>query len=270
MGQFGEIDGDSTSFGFDTATYGISLGAEWADTPRDAVAGLFIGFTESEVEIDNLNDDADVENLQFGVYGSKRVSDRWSINGSASISTFTFDTARVTAAGTAAGEFDALGLYGALEALYEWDRNDHRVISPFVGLEVSTLDRDGSTESGAGALNLTARGSSDTFLTSVLGVQVAADYVLDNGWRLTPAARVGWAFQHLDDSASTTSAFSGAAANAFSTSGPDRSRSSVRLGVSVDLTPSESDRWGLFARYTGDLADDAQDHIVQAGVRFAF
>ena len=270
MGQFGEIDGDSTSLGFDAATYGISLGAEWADTPRDTVAGLFIGFTESEVEIDNLNDDADIENLQFGLYGSTRLNDRWSLNAAASISTLTFDTARATAAGTAQGEFDALGLYGAVEALYAWDRNDHRVISPFVGLEVSTIDRDGYTESGAGALNLTAQGDSDTFLTSVVGVQIASDYVLDNGWRLTPAARVGWAFQHLDDSAATTSAFSSALGNPFSTSGPDRSRSSVRLGVSLDLTPGESDRWSVFTRYTGDLTDGAQDHIVQAGLRFAF
>lgn len=270
VGRFGEIDGDATSFGFDAATYGVSLGAEWSDAPRDAVAGVFVGFTESQVEINGLNDEADIENLQLGVYGSTRLDTRWSLNGSGSISTLNFDTARATSSGTADGEFDGLGLYGALEALYDWGRNDHRVISPFVGIEASTIDRDGYAESGAGVLNLNAQGSSDTFLASVVGVQVASDYVLDNGWRLTPAARVGWAYQHLDDSASTTSAFASAATSPFSSSGPGRSRSSVRLGVSLDLTPGESDRWGLFARYTGDLTDDAQDHVVQAGVRFTF
>jgi len=270
VGRFGEIDGDASSFGFDATTYGVSLGAEWSDTPRDAVAGVFVGFTESQVEINGLNDEADIENLQLGVYGSTRLNTQWSLNGSGSISCLNFDTARATSSGTADGEFDGLGLYGALEALYAWDRNDHRVISPFVGIEASTIDRDGYAESGAGVLNLNVRDESNTFLTSVVGVQVASDYVLDNGWRLTPAARVGWAYQHLDDSASTTSAFASAAGNPFSSSGPGRSRSSVRLGVSLDLTPGASDRWGLFARYTGDLTDDAQDHIVQAGVRFTF
>jgi len=270
LGQFSEINGDGNSFGFDASTYGVSLGGEWADAPRDNVAGLVIGFTESRVEVDGLNDDSDIENLQFGLYGSRRLDDRWSLNGSGSISTLNFDTSRATAAGTASGDFDGFGLFGALEAIYEWQRNDQHVISPFVGIEASFLDRDGYTESGAGALNLSVQDASDTFLTSIVGVQVAADYALDNGWRLTPAARVGWALQYLDQSASTTSAFSGVLGSSFTTSGPERSRNSVRLSASVDLTPGDSQEWSLFARYTGDLTDGAQDHIVQVGLRFAF
>lgn len=269
VGGFSEIDSDATGLGSESTTFGVALGAEWANPERDTVAGVFFGYTDTSTDIDTLSDESDTLNLQLGVYGTHRLDDHWSVNATASVSYLQFDTERSTTSGTASADFDGLGLYGTVEALYDLNPDEDWVISPLGGLEASFIDRQGYTETGAGALNLDVQDDSNTFLTTLLGVQVAG--TLDTeAFRLTPSARVAWALQTLDDNASTTSSFTAAPASTFTTDGAARTRSSARIDVGLDLQPQDSQNWNAFARYTTDLTDGAQDHVVRLGVRFAF
>ena len=164
----------------------------------------------------------------------------------------------------------ALACMVRAEVLYDIALNEKATWSPFGGIEVSYIDREGYTESGAGALNLTVQSARNEFLASVMGVQIAGDFSTDGGMRVMGAARVGWAHPFLDDSATTSSAFSSSPSVVFESNSPERDRDSLRLGLEVEVGGNRDRNWSLFARYTGDITANAVEHIVRAGVTWSF
>ena len=56
----------------------------------------------------------------------------------------------------------------------------------------------------------------------------------------------------------------------FDSEGPSRNRDSLRLNFDLQATGLKNSKWSGFIRYTGDIASDAQDHIVRAGVSRRF
>ena len=266
----GDIDTDNNGAGSETETVGITAGAEWVTEDGRTVAGVFVGSIETDIEVDGLSDEGDIDSFLVGVYGSTPLGYGSSINGSLSVGTLDFDSSRVTSLGVASSSSDGLVINGSIEVLGSIQLSRRAVLSPFAGLEASFVDRDGFTESGAGVLNLTVDSENDEYLTGLLGVQWVGSYDLNDDLRLKPAGRVALAAQFLDDSASTTSSFTALPGTSFTSTGAERGEVSVRVGASIELGPRLSNRWGVFARYTGDFSDSAQDNIGQFGVRFAF
>ena len=240
VGGYSTVDGDDNAAGADASTWGVTLGGE-LELDR-SVVGLFVGFTDTRTEVDGLDDNSDTDNVQLGVYGSHRFTDRLHGNATASVSYLGFDTRRSTALGTAEGDADGLGLYGTAEVLYDFVVAGNTFLSPLVGVEGSFVDRDGYQESGAGALNLTVSDGSNEYLTSVVGVQASTGFDRA-GLATVLAARVGWAHQFLDTAGSTTSAFTAASGNTFTTEGAERDRDSLRLGVGLELSPDGGGPW---------------------------
>ena len=265
-----EIDSDSNGLGVESDTTGITAGAEFVADDGRSVVGIFVGSTETDVDVDGLGDSGEIDSIQIGVYGSTPLGNGLSVNGSLSVGLLEFDSQRATAVGVASADSDGLAYTASIELLQSLRSGGNGVLSPFVGLEASFVDRDGFTESGAGVLNLTVDSENDEYLTGLLGVQWVGYHDLDNNLQLKPAGRVALAAQFLDDSASTTSSFTALPGTSFTSTGAERGDLSVRVGASVELGPQLSNRWGVFARYTGDFSDSAQDHIGQFGVRFAF
>ena len=236
--------------------------------------GLFLGYTQTQTEVDLTNDESDADNIQFGAYLSHDFDQQLHFNAIGSVSYLNFETERSTTLGVASGDFDGVGFQGSLELLYDLDPDAETIISPYVGAEGSLILRDGYSESGAGALNLSVDDETDEYITTLLGFQVSGQYDFEDGpgrgLRVIAGARAAWGYQLLDTTASTTSAFTAASANTFTTSGPERDRSSFRGGLNLELIPLNNKDWNVFAQYTVDFNADAQDHILQAGVRFAF
>ncbi len=265
-----EVDADGNGLGFETQTTGITAGAEWVTDDGRTIAGVFVGSTETEIEVDGLGDDGDVDAFLVGVYGSTPLGGDLSVNGSFSVGVLEFDSSRPTGAGTARSDSDGFSLNGSIELLKNIRVGRDAVFSPFVGLEGSFVDRDGFTESGAGALNLTVDDENDEYLTGLIGVQWAGNYTTENDLRWRPAARVALGGQFLDESASTTSSFTASPGTSFTSTGAERGSTSVRVGASVEVGPRFNNAWAVFARYTGDFSSGSEDHIGQFGVRFAF
>ena len=266
-----EIDSDGNGLGVESDTTGITAGAEFVADDGRSVVGVFVGSTETDVDVDGLGDNGEIDSVQIGVYGSTPLGDGYSVNGSFSVGILEFESSRATGGGVAFAESDGLAFTGSIELLKSFQGfRENEVFSPFVGLEASFVERDGFTESGAGVLNLTVDSENEEYLTGLLGVQWVGSYDLNDDLRLKPAGRVALAAQFLDDSASTTSSFTSLPGASFTSTGAERDEVSVRVGASIELGPRLSNRWGVFARYTGDFTEGAQDNIGQFGVRFAF
>jgi len=266
----GEIDADQNGSGSETETTGITAGAEWLADDGRTVAGVFVGSTETTVEVDGLDDEGNIDSLLVGVYGSTPLGDGFSLNGSLSVGMLEFDSTRPTGSGTASSSSDGMAFNGSIELLKNISLDRRSVLSPFVGLEGSFVERDGFTETGAGVLNLDVEDATDEYLTGLVGLQWVGSYDVGKDLRLKPAARAGLGFQFLDESASTTSSFTSNPGTSFTSTGAERGSNSVRVGVSLELSPRLSNRWAVYGRYTGDFADGGNDHVGQVGIRFAF
>ena len=158
-----------------------------------------------------------------------------------------------------------MSLNGSIELLKAFPLDRGSVLSPFVGLEGSFVDRDGFTETGAGVLNLDVDSENDEYLTGLVGLQWVGRYDVGTDLRLKPAARVGVGFQFLDESASTTSTFTASPGTSFTSTGAERGTTSVRVGAGLELGPRWNNRWAVFARYTGDFSSGGNDNIGQLG-----
>ncbi len=268
VGATSEVDSDTDAFGFDAETFGVAVGGDLKLNDDSSIVGVFLGFTGTEVEVEGLDDESDVDNLQLGLYGAHRFDDAWHVNATASVAFLTFDTTRPTALGTATGDFDGLGLQGSAEVLYDFSFDRNVRISPLIGVEAAYLDRDGYTESGAGLLNLDVDGGTNEYLTSIVGAEIAAGFPSANlDWVV--AVRAGFAYQFLDTAASTTSRFA-STGTGFTTSGAERDESSFRLGAHLEFSPLDSHRWTAFARYDLDVASNASENVFRGGFRLSF
>ncbi len=272
LGAFSSVDGDDAAPGQDSSTYGVAFGGDWALEDWSAVAGVYVAFSTTETEVDGLGDEFDTDAFQVGLYGAKRFDDHLVVNAAGSAGFLSFESSRPTPLGTAEGEADGFVVGGTVEALYDLPLGDRFILSPLVGVEAFFVDRDGYTEEGAGALNLTVDDASGEYLTSIVGAQLATAFEVEalGNLRVSPLVRLGWSHRFLDQDGTTTSAFAAAPDETFTTRSSARDRDALRVAAALELGPGGSDDWALFARYTGDIAANGDSHELRAGFRLAF
>ena len=274
IGGFNRIDGDAQSLGIDAQSIGIAIGAEASEYDNGlALLGIFFGYTDTDTNVGGIADASEATNLQVGFYGKRQLSEHWATNGTVSFSYLDFDTQRPTALGVASGDFGGFAFQGTAELLRHFHRRERFVISPLVGLELSVVHREAYTEAGAGALNLIVDDETNEFLNTLIGVQAASNFTTHNdhggGFHLYTASRFAWGYQHLDDTASTTSNFT-APGSVFTSFGPRRNRGAFRAAFNLELAPVHNHDLSLFTQYTIDVTSDASDQIIQGGVRLRF
>lgn len=270
VGAISKNDGDASARGYKSTAYGFAVGAEAPLENNETILGIFAGYTISDTDVDGLDDESNVDNYQLGLYGSHDIAGTpWHMNGTLSASYLDFDTERDTALGQASADFDGWGGYASAELLYDINLEDDYKISPFAAVEASVIDRDGYTESGAGVLNNSVEDETNTYLSTVLGIEAEGHYEASD-MRFSPSARIGWAHQYLDDTATTRSSFTSAPDISFETQGPERNRNSARLGFDLEVSHADNEQWSAFVRYDGDITSGAQDHMVRIGAGFKF
>lgn len=271
VGAVSDIDGDSNARGSESVAYGAALGLEYPFDSRTTL-GAFAGYTRSETDVDGLADESEVNNYQIGLYGAHEFDNNWNFHGTLSASYLQFDTSRPTTTGIATADFDGYGGYSTGEVSYDIDTKYDIVVTPYAALEASVIKREDYLESGAGVLNNDVNDETSEYLTSVIGTKISGYYEVgsDLQYLVRPTARIGWAHQYLDNSATTTASFANAPTAVFETQGPERDRDSVRLGLDLELAHSDNDAVSSFIRYDGDIARDAQDHMIRVGAGFKF
>jgi fibronectin-binding autotransporter adhesin len=266
VGGFGSVDGDESARGADYETFGGAAGAEFETVDEDAVFGGFVAFTQTESEVDGLQDDGKVRSYQAGVYGSKEFDRGWRLDGSVSASWLKFETARPTTTGVASAEFDGYGAFGYVEAAYDLAPQRGVRLAPYVGIETSYIHHEEYTESGAGALNLKVEAESTTQLSSELGMAIVRPIKTEKLW-INPSMKIGWAHEFLDQSAGVSSSFVDEPTAVFKGEGAKVSRDSAKLGLGLSIEDHDK-TMELYGRYRANLAADAQDHLFTAGFKW--
>ena len=150
--------------GYNANSYTFAVGYDHAldDQTIVGVTGSF-----SEVNIDanrDANSSSNLDIFQIGVYGSRQFG-QLNVSGQASYVAGEGDTQRA-AFETITGNFDIDGFNIGALASYDFEFGDYYV-APLLGLQYSSIDTDGLTESGG--LNIQVEDSNTDFIEGRAG-----------------------------------------------------------------------------------------------------
>lgn len=265
VGGFGDVDSSSQARGSDYQTYGFAVGIDRQLDGKDAYLGIFGAFSHTDTEMKGLQDSADIQNYQAGVYGFKRLSNKLHLNGSLSASWLDFETYRPTVTGNAKGDFNGYGIFGHVEAMYDIERDGY-IFSPYLGLETSHIYQESYDEGGAGALNMNVDSSSTHTVSSEIGVQLQTEAQVEEVI-FTPTFKLGWQHEFGDSNSKVTSNFTTAPSAVFESEGPEQARDSARIMLDMNFAETGNDNKNLYVRYDGKLSSTSQNHALTAGIK---
>lgn len=139
--------------------------------------------------------------------------------------------------------------------------------TPFARLEVMASGQNAFTETGAGAINLSAQAQATTGVRSIVGVEVAGNVAVAERQDLSLALRLGWAHDYADVSGALTASFVGKPDTSFTVNGPAPSRNAAVVGMSVALPLALGQ---AFLNYDANLAQSYTAHAAMMGIKIAF
>jgi outer membrane autotransporter protein len=266
-GVDGDRDGHDIASRYDYTIWGIAFGLD-RRVSRNLLVGVSGGYSEMDVDFDDLDDKGRAESRLASIYASY-AGHAWYAKAWVSYAWNDYDMKRPVAFGAlsraARAEYDGEGLSGCLEAGYGIKAGGFR-LRPSASLRFTRLSQDGFTETGAGALNLSVEREVCTSLCSGLGIGVSRQMTIGKDTVLTPEVHVMWAHEFSDDDHIVEARFTGAPSASFRVKGDRPERDSVIAGIG--MTGHILSDLSFYVNYDADLRSDRMEHAVAAGLRF--
>ncbi len=271
LGARGTIDGDGNAGTLDWWTLGVAGGYEGiVDVGSgEAIAGLAFGYLRSGGTVDARMSSMDADGFHLGAYGAW-TDGQWSLAGSAAYAANYVSTQRRIAFGVIDRSAEAsywnhtVGL--STELAYAIETNSGLTISPLFTLDAGWTGHGGYSETGAGALGLTAAGQGYGWLDTGLGISLAHTIETESG-RVTFDGRAGWEHAFAGAVPGTDHLLAGSPVG-FSVNGPDAGNDRLRLGAGVAF--EIGDDLTIRARYDGLFSGSQQSHAGSLGLNVRF
>ncbi len=269
VGAWGKFDGNGNAANVSRDLGGFFAGIDRRFGPN-WLAGVAGGYTNSSLSIADLTSSAGIGTAHVAGYVGANFGP-WNLRGAASGSFNTVDTNRnIVFPGfsdsesahynaTTAQVFGEVG-YGTSFGQIATE--------PFAGLAFVHLNTDSFAESGSTNIAaLSGSGSNQDVIYSTLGARAAINYVLANGFVLTPHVFAAWqhAFGTVTPAAALAFETNGAS---FVTAGVPLARDAALVDAGFDLHLTR--QLALQVVYFGQLASRIQDNSVMGGFRWRF
>lgn len=271
LGGFGQIETDSVARGAEYDVWGAAAGAE-KQISAAFLAGLYASWSDVESEINGLDDRAESDVYQLGLYTSWQQG-RFVYDGLLAGSYMSVDTLRPTSTGNAQGEYDGWGLHGQIRAGVEVRPPDPApvpdvLVMPYFGAEASVIGSDDYRETGAGVQNMRFEAATTTTVNMLLGAEISGDFDLPRNFTFRPAIDIAWAHNFADQNSRVNSAFTvSPTATAFTGEGPERNRDAARIGLGLALEAPGEQAFTTYAGYNAHISGDHDDHAFTAGLK---
>lgn len=257
-GRFLDRDSDATTIGFDDDSGGLSAGGQVSVAPN-WYAGLALAYERGSLNTDSgASSDAD----RFSAGASLKFQ-----NGPFLLAVAfgggigNYDTRRPISFGginvVGKSEHNVNHFSGQVRAAYLFEHEDW-FAKPLVDLNVTHLSRNGVTETGAGAANLTVTGGSDTFVSITPGIEVGGTFRLSDSGIIRPYVAAGISY-YTESSHGLSARFANAptGTDAFSIrSGFDDVFADVAAGATAIFKNGST----LGLAYEGLISSDTQQH----------
>lgn len=269
MGTYGKRDGDDIASRFDYRVGGATAGADYALSETFRI-GTSFGYSQTDLDFDDLNDNGDVDSYQVTLYGTHQGLHSY-LDGAFYYGHNDYEMTRTIDFGTisrqAEGDYRGYELAGYLEAGYRAMAKGFE-IRPMASVFAMRHHQDGFSETGADSIDLEVDAENSWSLKSTLGVSVAREFG-DKGlftWR--PEASIRWAHEFGDDRYDMDARFADMPAEAFNVRSDDVARDSALLGFGI------TGNWGqntqLLVFYDATIRESYTEHALTGGLRFTW
>ena len=252
-GSYFDRDVDGTNPGVEETVFSVSTGGQ-AIYDENIRLGGGIGIDLIDSEGSN-GLDADATRIHAGV-SVKYVEGQMMAGVSLSAGYAFNDSERSTPLGVAEADFDTFDFSAIARAAYLADVGDGLYVKPQVQAGVHYVDRDGFTETGAGAANLQVLSEDEVFVSFSPSIEIGADLETD-GMKVRPFLRVGATILSEDDVQTTARLAGAASATTFTTTAET---GNVFGDVAAGVTVFADDEFTIRAEYNGRFSDDVMEH----------
>ena len=271
LGGRGTIDGDGNAASLDWWNAGIAGGYEGQIDlgTGNGFAGFGLGYIRSHGSVDARLSSFDADGFHIGTYGAWEGGP-WRLAGALAYAANRISTERNIVFGgldrTAEADYwtHSLGFSG--EAAYGMDMGGGTTFLPLFTLDGGWSGHGGFTETGAGALNVSAGSESWTRLDTGIGLGISHVMPTEAG-RLVLEGRAVWEHAFADVVPSQSLSFAGSPVG-FDVRGPAASRDRLRIGAGLawDVAPDMTVR----ANYDGLFSGDQSSHSGSIGLNIRF
>lgn len=218
--------------GYETRAMGLMLAY---DTPvgNQTRAGLGVGYANTTIDGNNIGDSTKIDSYQLTGYLSHVVGTVF-VQGALTAGVDQYSGSRPIAfpgvSRTASADYNGRQ-YTALVSAGKHFRFDQNTITPLASLQVSRVQVDGYTESGAGDINLRVDSQHYNFVQSSVGVK--AERVIRSGnSTYSPEVHFKWLHDFRSTTMQQNATFAGSGAT-FSTQGISQDRDLLNVGAGI-------------------------------------
>ncbi|MBI1211153.1 MAG: autotransporter domain-containing protein [Alphaproteobacteria bacterium] len=263
VGVWGDTNGDNSGHtGTNFDTFGGIVGVDHAFSPI-FMAGVAAQYTKTNIDFNQLADNADVKSFEIGGYMSYGDA-RFYVNANTSVIFHNIDVTRFDLLGRAHGDYDGTTYSAYAEAGKIFETREGLRIQPLGALSYAHLNTDSYNETGTGSLLHVFDADLDS-LKSMIGARFGYPIMMDSGRKFVPEARIIWAHEFLDDHSAFLANPIGNPAGVSQITGESYNRDSLILGAGFALPVSEGT--SLFLDYDANLNEDITTHTVSGGFR---
>src|SRR5471030_2916590 len=267
LGSTGKTGGYDTWLGQQTSVAGVISGVDYRVAPRFTLGAALVA-VHGNTSTDTLPVDGQFDSYQAALYGSYVPGAYWlqatigyaRNDDEMKRSLFFTDTPR-----TALGNVDGNQFFASLSNGVDFPVATFGVFTPFVALEIQSVENPAFTETGADSVDLAVSGNTANSMRSLLGAQwrKAVEW-LGRAWSLN--GQLAWAHQYGTQTQAINARLEGAADSDFTVhgSGPARDMAQVGLGARVEL----GRQIHAFLRYDGEFGGSGHTHAGSAGVDY--
>ena len=255
LGSQKDKDGIS---GFDVKAggFGLGLDGEYKDN-QNIGFGLF--YTNANVDVNNVNQKADLDVFTTLVYGNVPViDDKTNFLYQVGYSWQKTDGSREIFTGqTATSDYTSKTASLDLKLMRDVQITDNLLLQPMVETTYRHFTNPAYKENGAGALNLNV----DKFTSKdlIVGLGTIAHYKLTDDSKIVGNVNVGYDFEGKNQT--VTSAFQGAAGVKFDTNGIDNGRWSYQAGIGYELDINKTNSINVSYDYQGQGSDFSNNTV---------
>jgi uncharacterized protein with beta-barrel porin domain len=266
----GNRHGDDIGSRYNYTIGGAIAGFDYLINPNIRT-GVAIGYSKTNVDMKQLQDNSDAESFQGAIYGSYVPKSKvWYVDAAFAYSKNSYETKRYLNFGNiyraARGSYDGNDISGYLEGGYKLPILGGITATPLVSFLAMRNHTDSFTETGAGALNLQSDSHDTDSYQSGVGVKVSREFQAAKDFSLTPECGAKWRHEFGDTEANINARVAGETAGSFVITSDTTERDAGVMSLS--LTGKKGDMLNFFVGYDLAVKTDQISHGFTGGLRF--
>ena len=263
-GQKGSLDGNANAAKLNNEGWGFLLGTDLYNNGQVRF-GVALGYEQNDLKANQRGSKAESEGVHLMAYG-QALLDQFELSGGLGYNWQKLDTKRDVSVGDLSArnnaKYDANMFQVFMKGQYNIDMTEVVTVSPYLALAYQYLDTDNFRENGNAHTNLIGNSSTDSLVTTSLGVKTK--YQLENKGELF----VDLAWRHNSKDTFNSNLRFDSGLSTFNVKGASLSKNTgvINVGGTMNVAPATK----LSIGYEGEFGSKTSNNSLKLQLRHDF